>query len=146
MGDCVAFWVTERSGVAQKATPRKLSRGLVVQRRMQSLVIVALAPFFAQHFCLGQAAEAFHVEQFVSQAAVEALAVGVLPRAAGLDVARFKTLLRDPVPDLLRDELGGRCRCGYTSVLRVGPPLPPAPGPHQRTPCAVPLPVPRSRA
>lgn len=40
----------------------------------------------AQHFCLGQRGEDFEVEQFIAQAAVEALAAGVLQRAAWLAI------------------------------------------------------------
>lgn len=40
----------------------------------------------AQHFCLGQRGEDFEVEQFITQAAVEALAAGVLQRAAWLAI------------------------------------------------------------
>jgi hypothetical protein len=43
-------------------------------------------PSLDHHLGFGQAEEHLAVEQFVSQLAVEALAVAILPRAAGLDV------------------------------------------------------------
>jgi hypothetical protein len=46
------------------------------------------------------------VEQLVAELAVEALAVAVLPWAAGLDVGRRGTDRGDPGPHGLGDELG----------------------------------------
>ena len=72
---------------------------------MQSLLIVAVPIFVAQHFCFCQRGEDLAVEQLITQAAVEALAIGVLPWAAGLDVESLEALLGDPFAHRFGDEL-----------------------------------------
>lgn len=47
------------------------------------------------------------IEQFVAELAIEALAVAVLPRAAGLDIGRPRSDGGDPVAQRLGNELSG---------------------------------------
>lgn len=84
----------------------ELRRGLVAQGGVRSLMVVFVAVFLAQHFRLQQAAEDLKVEEFITEARIEALDVGVLPWTAGLDEAAFEALLFDPFPHRLRDKLG----------------------------------------
>ena len=53
--------------------------------------IVVLSPSLDQHLRLLQSVEDFHVQKFVSELAIEALVVAVLPGTAGLDVERLDT-------------------------------------------------------
>lgn len=62
-------------------------------------------PGLDHHLGLGQAEEYLAVEQFVSQLAVEALAVAILPRAAGLDVGGLGANGGDPGSQRDGDEL-----------------------------------------
>ena len=96
----------EPSGSRLMAARRILRRGAVTQRRMQPTVVVVVPKLASQHFRLQHAAEAFAVEELVAEAAVEALAISILPRAAGFDEERFEAALRHPVHHRLGDELG----------------------------------------
>ncbi len=52
---------------------------------MRSLGVVVAPPCFDDDLCLGETIADLTVEQFVTQLRVEALAIAVLPRAAGFD-------------------------------------------------------------
>ena len=52
---------------------------------MRSIVVVFIAVLLAQHFCLQQAVEGFEVEELAAEAGVEALNIGVQPKASQLD-------------------------------------------------------------
>jgi len=71
-------------GKVHKAALRELLRLLVFERRVRTVVVVVLAVFFAEHFCLQNTREAFPVQALVPKTAAEGRAVGVpygLPRA-----------------------------------------------------------------
>ncbi len=67
--------------------------------------VVGLAVAFAQHFCFQEGGEGFRALKLVPEPAVETLAVGVLPWAAGLDVEGFKASPGDPFLHGPRHEL-----------------------------------------
>ncbi len=56
---------------------------------MRALSIEVLVPALDQHSCLGHHVEDLAVEQLVTQLAVQAFYVAVLPGAARLDVERL---------------------------------------------------------
>ncbi len=56
-----------------------------------------LAPSLDQHLGLPEGIEDLSVEQFVSQLAIEALVVAVLPWTAGLDVEGFDANAAKPL-------------------------------------------------
>ena len=62
-------------------------------------------PVFNDDLCLLQCVEDLAVEQLITQLAVEALAVTVLPRAAGFDVGSLCTNSSDPIPKCFGDKL-----------------------------------------
>ena len=62
-------------------------------------------PGFDQDLGFGQAEEDLAVEQLIAQLAVEALAVSVLPRAAGLDVGGLGADRGNPLAQSQGDEL-----------------------------------------
>ena len=64
---------------------RELGRGLVAERAVGPLLIVVLPPRLHDLAGIAEAEEPVLVEAFVAQPAVEALAVGVLDRLAGVD-------------------------------------------------------------
>gem|GEM_PF-1324734 len=84
---------------------REFRRGEVSQRGMGLLVVVFVTVLFAKHFGYRQACEELDVQELIPEARVEALAVGVLQRAAGFDEAGFETFFSNPVPDGLCHEL-----------------------------------------
>jgi len=59
--------------------------------------VVVDAPAFSQHAQLFDRVEDLTVEELVPELGVEALAVAVLPRRAGLDVQRFRSCLCQPL-------------------------------------------------
>ena len=61
--------------------------------------IVLLSPSLDQHLRLLQSVEDFHVQKFVSELAIEALVVAVLPGTAGFDVERFHADPSEPGSD-----------------------------------------------
>ena len=61
--------------------------------------IVVLSPSLDQHLRLLQSVEDFHVQKFVSEFAIEALVVAVLPGTAGFDVERFHADPPEPGSD-----------------------------------------------
>ena len=67
-GRCAALRLPERSGGSRKAALRELHRRLVVQRRMRSMVVVAMAMLFAEHFCFHQPAEQLAIEELIVKA------------------------------------------------------------------------------
>ena len=56
---------------------------------MRPYGVVVAAPLPNDGFGLLQAVEDFSIQKLVTQLAVEAFAVAILPRAAGLDVKRL---------------------------------------------------------
>ncbi len=63
------------------------------------------APAFGQHAQSFDRVEDLTVQELVPQLGVEALAVAVLPRRAGLDVQRLCSCFGQPLPWVFRDEL-----------------------------------------
>lgn len=73
---------------------------------MRPDVIVVLAPGFDEVARLGEGVEDFAIEEFVAQLADEALAVAILPGAAGSDEQGHDAELGEPVSHLPGHELG----------------------------------------
>jgi hypothetical protein len=69
------------------------------------LLVVVLAPALGDDLCLLQAVEDLAVEKLVSQLAIEALAVAVLPGAAWLNEQGLRADLGKPVSNDLRSHL-----------------------------------------
>ena len=67
--------------------------------------VVVDAPPLDEHLCFSQRVEDLSVEQFISQLAVEGLAVAVLPGAPWRDVNRLRTEPSQPLPELLSNHL-----------------------------------------
>jgi hypothetical protein len=63
---------------------------------MRTHRVVVTPPVFDHDLCLLQCVEDFTVEQFITQFAVEALAIAVLPRTARLDVSGLGSDRGDP--------------------------------------------------
>src|SRR5208283_1939254 len=76
-----------------------------IQRAVGTHAVVVTPPGFDQDLGLGQAEEDLAVEQLIAQLAVEALAVAVLPGAAGLDVGGLGADRGNPVAESQGDEL-----------------------------------------
>ena len=75
----------------------------VVERRVRPDRVVVLAPLLDDDLCFSQAVEDFTIKQFITELAVERLAVAVLPRAAWFDEQGFGPDLRQPAAhDLCR--------------------------------------------
>ena len=72
---------------------------------MWSFRVVVSPPFFDDDLRFPYAVEDLSVEQFVSEPAIEALAVAVLPGASWLDVSRLSANCRNSVSDSLSNEL-----------------------------------------
>ena len=72
---------------------------------MRSLSVVVDPPGFDQNLRLSEGEEDLAIEQLVAELAVEALAVAVFPRTAGLDVGGLRPNLADPFSQAGRDEL-----------------------------------------
>ena len=81
-------------------------RRLVAEARVRALCIVVLAPALDDDPRLGEAVEHLPVQQLVAELGVEALAVAVLPGAAGLDERGPGSHRGDPLSHGLGDELG----------------------------------------
>ena len=64
---------------------------MIAKRTKRSYRVVMVAPAFDQYLRLLQCVEDFCVQNFISQFAVEAFVVTVLPRAARRDVERLHT-------------------------------------------------------
>ena len=80
-------------------------RGPISELRVRTDRVVVPSPCFDHDLCLLQRVEDLAIEQFVAELAVEALAVAVLPRAAGLDIGRPRSDGGDPVAQRLGNEL-----------------------------------------
>src|SRR3954463_2938575 len=78
---------------------------LVAQGRVWAAGVVVPPPALDDDLGLGQRVEDLTVEQLVTELAVEALAVAVLPGATGLDVGSLRPHRGDPLADDLGDEL-----------------------------------------
>ena len=72
---------------------------------MRPYRVVVHSPLFDHHLGLLQRIEDLAIQTFISQLAVEALTVPVLPRTAGLDVQRLRAHRRQPLPQFSRNEL-----------------------------------------
>ena len=68
--------------------------------------VVVPPPGFDQDLCLSQGVEDLAIQELVAHRAVEALAVAILPWAAGCDVERLHTDLRQPLLHGIGNELG----------------------------------------
>lgn len=68
-------------------------------------MIVIQPPVLHQHLGLLQCLEPLAIQQFILQLAVEAFAVGVLPRTARLDVQRAGSAFLQPCLHRRRDKL-----------------------------------------
>ena len=64
-----------------------------------------MPPIFDHDLGLLQCVEDLAVEQFVTQFAVEAFAIAVLPWASRFDVSGLGTNRSNPIPESLRDKL-----------------------------------------
>ena len=82
--------------------------------------IVVTAPTLDYDLGFPQRVEDLAIEQFVTQAGIEALDVAVLPRTAGFDVGRLRPDCADPVLHRLWRRTLGRCRSGYGRVRHAG--------------------------
>ena len=80
-------------------------RGLVTQRAVWPLGVVFVSPRGCERPGIPDAIEDLHRQELISQAAVEALGVAVLPRAARLDVHRIDTYLSKPPTEGVGNEL-----------------------------------------
>src|SRR6266568_9606704 len=80
-------------------------RRFVTQRRVRTLRVVFHPPPLRQYLRLLQRVKNLAVQELISQLAVEALAIPVLPRTPGLDVQRLRPQLSQPLPQLLSNEL-----------------------------------------
>ena len=69
VGEGAALRLPERSGGSRKAALRELHGGLVVERRMRSLLVVPLPVLLAEHFRLQHRGEGFPVQELVAKAA-----------------------------------------------------------------------------
>jgi hypothetical protein len=62
-----------------------------------SVVVILQAPVFDEELGFVEGVEAFHVEEFASEVAVEGFGVGILPWCAGLDVGGGRGVESAPV-------------------------------------------------
>src|SRR5207245_6390625 len=81
-----------------------LGRGVVVQARVRSDLVVGASVLFDDDRRFGHGKERLLVEALVAEAAVKALAHPILPRLAGINVGRRDTLPREPPLDPVGDE------------------------------------------
>ena len=72
-------------------------RGSITKRGMRANPIVMTPPALDDDLRLTQRVEDLTVEEFVTQARIEALNVAVLPRTARRDVGGFRPDGRDPI-------------------------------------------------
>ena len=93
------------TGRCRRQTGHKGGRSLIAKARMRSHLVVVPTPAFDQNPSLGPGAEPLHVQAFVAELAIEALADAILPRLARIDQRRSDLLLADPLHQRLRDEL-----------------------------------------
>ena len=71
---------------------------------------MVVSPLLGDHLCLLQAVEDLAVEQFVTQARIEALDIAVLTGRPGFDERGLGSDRSNPLADSLRDELGSVVR------------------------------------
>ena len=72
---------------------------------MRSLGVVEVSPLLDQHLRLLECGEDFHVQALISELAVEAFVVAVLPGRAWRDEQLFDVQSREPLAHGLGDEL-----------------------------------------
>src|SRR5215203_5875158 len=84
----------------------ELGRCQIAERAVGAVGVVLDAPGLDDDLRLEERAELFDVQQLVAAATVEALDEGVLPRRAGLDVARRRGVHAAPVAQRPSDQLG----------------------------------------
>ncbi len=90
-------------------------------------MVVPVPVLPAEYFCLQHGGEGFTVEELVPEPAVKALAAGILPRAARLDVERFEPVPRDPVlhrqshefRPVVAADISGTPPCASTATSRM---------------------------
>ena len=78
----------------------------IAQCTLWSLSIVVMSPLFDDDLCFPQGVEALCVEQFISEPAIEAFTISIVPRRTWLDVCSLCTHSCNPVSDSLSNELG----------------------------------------
>ena len=78
----------------------------IAQCTVWSLSIVVTSPLFDDELCFPQGVEALCVEQFISEPAIEAFTISILPRRTWLDVGSLCAHSCNPVSDSLSNELG----------------------------------------
>ena len=71
-----------------------------------SLSIVVTSPLFDDDLCFPQSIEDLCVKQFISEPAIEAFTISILPRRTWLDVGSLCAHSCNPVSDSLSNELG----------------------------------------
>ena len=74
-------------------------RRLVAKASVRADVIVMVSPLFQQNLRFFQGIEGLRIQALITQAAIEAFIVAVLPRAARFDIQGFDPQLRQPALD-----------------------------------------------
>ena len=94
------------TGRCRRQTGHKGGRSLIAKARMRSHLVVVPTPAFDQNPSLGPGAEPLHVQAFVAELAIEALADAILPRQCPDGSAPFRSsACRSGLHQRLRDEL-----------------------------------------
>jgi len=101
-------WRVERSGAERPSwhLDRFWGRWAVAETAVRAQSVVMIAPPAGDAADLLQTVEDLAIEQFITQASIEALDIAVLPRAAGLDVEGGDTEAAQPSAHSMGDELG----------------------------------------
>ena len=77
----------------------------IAQCTVWSLSIVVTSPLFDDDLCFPLGVEALCVRQFISEPAIEAFKISILPRIAWIDLQRLDAYLFRPVLQVRRNEL-----------------------------------------
>ena len=80
-------------------------RGAVVETRMRPHGIVMAPSDFDVDAGFGATAKSFHAQAFVTELAIEAVVIAVLPRLAGIDQGGVDLCSGEPFQNGLADEL-----------------------------------------
>ena len=86
---------------------------------MRTLCVVEAPPLLDQELRFGERGEDFAVQAFIPQLAVEALAIAVLPGAAGLDVECFYVEPGEPIAHGGGNELRADVRANVLRGARI---------------------------
>ena len=81
-------------------------RRAVAQGTLWSFGVVVFSPFLDQDLRVPQAVEDFALQQFISKAGVETLAVSLFPRGSRFDVGGLGSDRCHPISDGLSNEFG----------------------------------------